>query len=145
MRIRMVCGATRIGNKTVTSESGVFEVENPVGVHLISRGVAEAAEYVVATPAIEAKAVKASENPPEKETPEKEPETPATEADAIPYTERPEYSESMNATELRAIGQSVGIVFRARTSKKAMVEELNAFFDDYFDDAPDLTAIDPLV
>lgn len=123
-----------------TSKDAPFQVEDAEAERLVSLGYAEIVTGAVATPAIEAKADEAGENTPKNESPAE-----ASETLNIPYTEKPEYSEATKAEQLREIGRNVGITFRVGISKKKMVEELNAFFEEYFDEAPDLTALDPLV
>ena len=160
MKIRMINGATRIGNEIKTPESGVFEVECAVGATLVSRGVAEEVSGSVATPLPDdfggetvenAPAASEAENGAENdesgtssekfwddtlagEIKQSLGEAPSEGEEATDSAELEddvvEYSVEMKAQELRDLAAEFGITFPAVCSKAKMVEALDAYFAD---------------
>lgn len=125
-------------------KSDPFYLEDAEAERLVLLGYAEIVGEGVATPVNDKKTEITGENTLEKESRAEDTEDTLSDEGTIPYHERPKYDENTKATELREIGKNVGISFPIGTKKDKMIEQLDVFFDDYFD-APDLTVADPLI
>ena len=125
-------------------KSNPFMLDDAEAERLVSLGVAEIIEERVATPQIDEETEDAGENTPEDENRDEDAEDALEDTRPPAYTERPEYDGSTKATELREIGKNIGIVFPFGTTKEKMIEQLDAYFDDYFGETLDLDAEDPL-
>jgi hypothetical protein len=132
----------RIEPKNRKSEP--FYLDDAEADRLVSLGFAEIVEEGVATPSKDKKAANASENTPKVKNRAEDAEIALSDEGEIPYKERPKYNVNTKANELREIGKNIGISFPVGTSKDEMVKQLDAFFDDYFDEALDLIAAEPL-
>lgn len=125
-------------------KSAPFMLDDAEAERLVSLGVAEIIEERVATSKNDEDAEDKGENIPEDENRDEDAEDALVDEKAPAYTERPKYDGSTKVTELREIGKNIGITFPVGTTKEKMIEQLDAYFDDYFEEALDLAAEDPL-
>ena len=142
--IRMISGTTRIGNKYYNASDGAFEADEHTESRLVSRGVAEYVGKGVAMPLIGEETTTSGVNKPEDKNRAEDAVIALSGEEDIPGTARPKYDRNTKASELREIGKKYGISFSVGTSKDKMIEQLDAFFVDYFADAPTLSVEEPL-
>ena len=147
--IRLICGSTRIGDEIFTPKSSAFSADSEIEKRLVALGVAEY-EGVL----------KYHDNKDTKDIPANNPESvgkstgnenkddfedPGDDDDLEDLSgddsedDTPEYSEENTKAELQAIASEWGIEIPGNASKAQILEIL----DDYFGNAPELSAKEP--
>ncbi len=120
---------------TLCTKNNIVEVDDAEAERIVSLGVAEYFDSVVATPPADEFEENSGDNTPNGENGSNDAEN--------GDSETPAYSVDMKADELRAIGKQFDITFKVGTTKEDMVKALDEYFADG-EDAPELTAGAPV-
>lgn len=141
--IRMIYGATRIGNRVITSADGPFSTDPKSEEYLVSRGVAAYCDAAASSsPAARDERPEPSVNTGQLEN--------TAECEKTAFLD-PEQFEDMNFAQLKKLAKDMGLDITGARSKAALIEMICAEpvtpGDEEPDDEtpPDLTAEEPIV
>ena len=148
--IKMICGATRIGNELKTCESGPFTADHAVEAALVSAGVAVRVDPAVATAQIGADGNAPSANPSVQNAPANEPGEPQ-EGDFLVIEDGHYTVESLltlTGKELKQMAENFGLNVskcRNKTEIAKAIAAVEAAGAEDEEEPPVLGAEDPVV